>query len=593
MLAEILRSAQEAVSAASQGALSEKDITFEIPPDSTLGDLAFPCFVLAKKQKTSPHKLAAEVAKAIQPAGWIAGASAAGPYVNIRLNRPAVAKEVLRAAQKEKGKYGTTIRKKAKRVLIEYVQPNTNKPLHLGHLRNGLLGTSIAALLASQGHTAIKVNIVNDRGIHIAKSVLAYEKWGNNESPQSTGEKGDHFVGRFYVRFEQELQKEKQAWLNGKQSTDDLDGQFLVSSALMREARELLKRWEANDPAVRKIWKKMNGWVLTGFASTYQKLGIEFEKEYYESEIYQGGKEIILEGVKKGVFRKSEDGSVVALLQEKFGLPDKVLLRKDGTSLYITQDVNLAFIKNKEFHPDASIYVVGSEQELYFKQLFGILQLLELPNAERLVHLSYGYVSLPEGRMKSREGRVVDADDLLDELVKLAHEEVQKRYQDLSAKEQEHRAHAIALAGLKFHFLMVSKDAAMTYDPKASIAFEGNTGPYLQYTYARAKSILAKAGEKPKLPSSLALQDNGEWQLVLSILRFPQNVSTAAEAYDPGKLANALLEIAQLFNTFYHDQPVLKAEEPLRSQRLALVHAAATTIQNGLRMLGIETLEVM
>lgn len=588
MLAEILHHVQEAVSAASAGVLREEDIVFEIPPVPALGDLAFPCFALAKKQKANPKLLAADLAKAVQSSGWIEGATATGPYANIRLNRQAVAKEVFQAVQKEGKKFGYTFREKAKRVLIEYVQPNTNKPLHLGHVRNGLLGSSIAELLASQGNKAIKLNIVNDRGIHIAKSMLAYLKWGKKdgrwETPASTKKKGDHFVGRYYVLFEQKMQEELKNQL-GKGAQPE--------TQLGKEVQELLRKWESGDKETRKLWKRMNMWVLEGFSSTYRALGISFGKEYYESEIYQGGKEIILEGVKRGVFRKDPDGSIVAPLQEKFGLPDKVLLRKDGTSLYITQDIHLAYIKQKDYRPDASIYVVGSEQELYFKQLFAVLRLLGLPNADRLVHLSYGYVSLPEGRMKSREGKVVDADDLLDELVMLAREEVQKRYQDLSDREREQRARAIALAGLKFHFLMVGKDAAIIYDPKASIAFEGSTGPYLQYTYARAKSILAKADRKPKIPSTITVTGDGEWQLLLSILRFPQNVSAAAVAYDPGKLANALLGLAQQFNTFYHDQPVLKAEEPLRSQRLALVEATATTIQNGLRMLGIETLEVM
>ncbi len=593
------------VQALAKKGVEVEGIRLEVPPDPAMGDLALPCFSFAKNMKMSPQDIAQSLTKEkeLQNAAFVRAVEATGPYVNFRFRREAVAHKILNlvlaSAKRKDARYGDGSSLRGKHMLIEYVQPNTNKPLHLGHVRNGLLGITLVHLLESQGAMVTKVNIVNDRGIHIAKSMLAYQKWGNGETPDSTGEKGDHFVGRYYVRFEQELQKERQQWLAGRsmpaddQEQEALERSFLASSVLMAEAQNVLRDWEAGDKDIRALWATMNSWVLKGFAETYAQLGIGFDKEYLESNIYQGGRDLITAAVAQGVFRKDPDGSVVAPLKERFGLPDKVLLRKDGTSLYITQDINLAHLKYEEFHPDESLYVVASEQDLYFQQLFAVLQLMGSPRADHIHHLSYGMVNLPEGKMKSREGRVVDADDLLAELVTLATKEVVNRYTDLSASEQEHRARTIALAGLKFHFLLVGKDSAMIYDPKASIAFEGKTGPYLQYTYARAQSILRKIKALPAVPDVPEIQNDDEWLVLLGILRFPDAVAQAAQEYDPGVLANHLMSLAQAFNTFYHDQPVLKAPEPLRSSRLALVAAVATVLKNGLGLMGIETLEVM
>ena len=594
-LGEILVGVAAALETVSHGTIRSDDLHFDIPPSPEMGDLAVGMFPFAKAAKKSPADFAAELAESLQPTRFVRAWTASGPYLNIALDRAVVSRRVLDDAASQ-ASYGRGSSFENEVVVLEYVQPNTNKPLHLGHLRNAVLALSAASLIEWQGGAVKRVNIVNDRGIHIVKSMLAYERWGNGETPELAKEKGDHFVGRYYVRFEQELAKEKAAWL--KNHSDETEDAFLKASELMRDARDLLQRWEQNDADVRALWERMNAWVLAGFHETYAKLGISFVKEYFESDIYNQGKEIILSGLAKGVFVKSENGAVVASLSKTSDLPDKVLLRADGTSLYITQDIALAH-QRLELNPTQLVYVVGSEQELYFKQLFAVLRLLKFPAAEKLVHLSYGLVFLPEGKMKSREGKVVDADDLVAEVEALAEKELRGRYPELyhhgePIGEPERRKKIIALAAIKFHFLMVGRTSPVHFDPKESLSFEGNTGPYVQYTYARATSILTKAGEpSPKPPETLPDISASEWGVIRLLLEYPHVLTESAKRYDPSSLCTYLLNLAQAFNAFYHHDPVLDAQEPARAFRLMLVASLRSVLKSGLAALGVETLEVM
>jgi len=598
---DIFRPTAAAVAAASRGALTASEVVLVLPPPHTGADLAFECFKLARPWKMNPAAIAREMAAELAPDELVARFDPAGPYLNLRLRRDAVAAAVLRAVAESAEPYGHSQRQQGEVVMMEYVSPNTNKPLHLGHIRNAVIGRAVANLLAAQGARLHRTDIINDRGIHIAKSMIAYRRWGDGETPETTGEKGDHFVGRYYVRFEQELHKERQAWRE-RQGIDrsaldemeakELEARFVAESRLMTEAREVLKRWEAQDEEVRTLWRTMNGWVYAGFDETYRRLGIGFDRHYYESEIYQHGREIILDAVEKGLFERTEDGAIVAPLSRHTRLQDKVVLRSDGTGLYITQDVYLATLKFKEFGLTRSLYCIASEQDFYMKQLFATLRLLGFPWAEQLHHLSYGMVYLPEGKMKSREGKVVDADDLIRKMTELAVDALRERHTELEGAELSSRALKIGLAAMSFHFLVVGRDTETLFDPESSIAFEGKTGPYLQYAHARVASILRKAGSY-ELPASPVLREDIEWRILFGIMLFPSTVAEAAEEYDPSRLCNYLIELAQTFNTFYHDHPVLAADEPVRSSRLALVSAFRTVVHNGLLLLGIEPLDEM
>lgn len=585
----------------SGNALHAETITFDMPPTLEFGDVAFRCFDLATIWKKDVNHAAQDLVHAFQPTEYIKRVQAAGPYLNIFFNRQAVATKLLREIAVQREQYGSTESEKPETIVLEYISGNTNKPLHIGHVRNGLIGWSVAELLRSQGHEVVKTDIVNDRGIHIIKSLLAYQKWGKGETPDQTGEKPDHFVGRYYVRFDQEYKKEQSAWLQRQnikldalsdQEKTATDAQFRAQSPLWKEAQQMLRDWEAGDNNVRALWKKMNDWAYTGWKSTYDTLGFDFDKHYYESEVYEKGKAIIAAAVEDGTFQKAENGAVFVPLSKHGALPDKVVLRGDGTGLYMTQDLYLANKRYDEFGFDQCLYVIGSEQKLYMQQLFATLRLLNFPAADRLFHLSYGYVSLPEGRMKSREGSVVDADDLIADMFSLASAELEKRYVDLPESEKRERARKIALSALKFHFLSVNREADMVFHPEESLSFEGRTGPYLQYACARAGSILRKAQSVPELETAM-VADDSEWRILLFLLNFPRTVQLAAEESEPTKLVNYLVELAQAFSTFYHDQPVLQAKDDVRTTRLAIVQAFQTVIRNGLGMLGIETLEEM
>ena len=533
-----------------------------VPPHPIMGDFAFPCFKLGKNPKEEADKLQ----KKIKLPDFLEKIETKGPYLNFYFNKSMFTTSVLTTIQKEKKEYGKG--KENQKILVEYCGPNTNKPLHLGHIRNMALGNATVRILEFQGNNVIPVNIINDRGIHICKSMLAYQKWGKNQKPNK---KGDHFVGDYYVLFSQKVKEHPE---------------------LEHEAKEMLLAWEEEDPKVHELWRKMNSWVLEGFQETYNRFGITFEKEYFESEIYKQGKEVAFEGLKKGVFEKNDDKSITAPL-EKYGMTNKVVLRGDGTSVYITQDMYLAQQRYEDYKFDKLIYVVASEQSMHFKQLFKILELLKRKFAKNLFHLSYGMVHLPTGRMKSREGTVVDADDIMDEISALAQKEVEKRYKNLSAKEKKKRGEFISLAAIKFFMLRSDANRDMVFDPKESLSFEGETGPYLQYTYARANSILNKCEGKITKVNYNLLTDEKEQALIALLSQFPSKIEETAKHYKPHIVCRYLLDLAQAFNEFYHSCHVISEDEKLMQARIMLVAATKQVLANGLGVLGIHAPEEM
>ncbi len=541
------------------------DAAIEEPPDPKLGDYALPCFALAKALKKSPAQVAKELAPQLR-APFLEKVEANGPYVNFFLNKQQLISEAVTSVLKQPTRYGAA--KEKKRVLIEYPSPNTNKPLHLGHIRNILLGSTITALCRYRGNEVIHVNLNNDRGVHICKSMLAYQKWGRGRAPDK---KPDHFVGDWYVRFAQEAAK-----------NPELDA----------EAQLLLQRWEAGDKEVRKLWEQMNAWALSGFRETYAKFGLRFDKEYFESEIYEKGKALVLEYLRKGAFQKDEKGAVVVDLATE-GLDKKVLLRSDGTSVYMTQDLYLAQLKEEDFHPDKSIYVVANEQNYHFKVLFIILDALKIARPENYHHLAYGMVYLPEGKMKSREGNVVDADDLIADMLALAAEELQKRYQGIPKKELERRAQAIGMAALRFHLLKHDPLSDITFDPKETIGFEGETGPYLQYTAARINSIFKKHGALPKKADLSLLTTPEDYALARMLHQFPSMLREATANYKVHYLTQHLTRLAQAFSSYYEQHHVLNAEPAVRDARLRLCQAIHAVLSIGLTLLGIAVLEEM
>jgi arginyl-tRNA synthetase len=488
-------------------------------------------------------------------------------------------------------------------VMVEFSSPNTNKPLHLGHMRNILLGHSVSEILKAAGKKVIRVNLVNDRGIHICKSMLAWKKWGNGETPELSGLKGDHLVGKYYVEFDKNLKSQ----VPSAKSQEELQ-----NAPLMKEAKEMLLKWENGDKETIELWKKMNGWVYDGFAKTYKELGVEFEKTYYESETYLLGKKIVEEGVHKGVFKKREDGSVWVDLTAD-GLDEKLLLRSDGTSVYITQDIGTAVERMKEFSVNKMIYVVGNEQDYHFKVLFLILKKLVDKNIIRLgplsegesgergvgsfFHLSYGMVDLPSGKMKSREGTVVDADELMEEMVSSARETTKAlgKTEGMSDAEAEALYHNIGLGALKYFILKVDAKKRMLFDPKESIDFNGNTGPFIQYTYARIKSVLRKA-EQPigSQQSAVGNLQKKEKEVIKLLHGFPAVIQESAETYNPGHIANYVYDLAKEYNQFYHECPILKAEnEEEKKFRLELSVQTAEVIETSLKLLGINVSERM
>ncbi|WP_432708726.1 arginine--tRNA ligase, partial [Pedobacter sp.] len=474
-----------------------------------------------------------------------------------------------------------TIKPNGNKVMVEYSSPNTNKPLHLGHVRNNLLGYSVAELLKAAGNEVIKVNLVNDRGIHICKSMLAWQKFGHGETPESTGMKGDHLVGKYYVIFDKEYKKEIEALKLAGETEEEAK----KNAPLIKEAQEMLLAWERGDAEVISLWKTMNSWVYAGFDITYKNLGVDFDKYYYESNTYLLGKDTVEEGLSKGVFFKKPDGSVWIDLTSE-GLDEKLVLRADGTSVYITQDLGTAQMKYDDFKMDESIYVVGNEQDYHFKVLFLILKKLGKSWAQGLHHLSYGMVDLPSGKMKSREGTVVDADDLITEMITTAREKTEMlgKVNDFSEEEKQQLYYNIGMGALKYFLLKVEPKKRLLFDPAESIDFQGNTGPFIQYTHARIKSLLNKAGFKSGVDSDPHLQLTAtELEMIILLSKYPVEIAAAAKGYTPATLANYLYEVAKMFNKFYHEVPPIIKEESdaVRQHRLNLSALTANILKSG------------
>ncbi|MFO7795822.1 MAG: arginine--tRNA ligase [Promethearchaeati archaeon] len=552
--------------------ISEEEIEamIEIPPSEINFTYAFPVFRLAKHEKKAPQQIAKQLKENLKKPEFLEVLQSDGPYLNFRVN-PLLQLDLIYSMGEDYGRVKEKFNEKdleSQRIVIEYPSPNTNKPLHLGHIRNMLIGKSTSNLLEYKGNKIFQVNLNNDRGIHICKSMLAYKKFGDKKTPNK---KPDHFVGDFYVKYNQLEEKDEE---------------------IIEEVQDLLQKWEEGDPEVRALWEKMNKWAVEGFQETYETFDISFDKQYFESNYYRKGKEIILNGYEKGLFVKTPDGAIKAPLKQNYGLPDKILLRSDGTSIYITQDIYLAYLKKKDFNYDASIYVVGNEQDMYFKQLFAVLDLLGFE--EHKYHLSYGMIYLPEGKMKSREGTVVDADDLVDEMIKIAYEEVNSRYPNLSEKEKSERSKKIGMAALKFFILKINPKNDFIFNPEESISFEGETGPYIQYVYARIQSIIEKSKEKISTdidPSQFAHKT--ELTLINQLNYFPEIVNDAAKSYDIHLIPQYLLNLGQNFNSFYNSCQVIQENKELERARLLLIKCVQIVIKIGLNLIGIDILKEM
>lgn len=559
------------------------------------GDYTLTTFNFTKDIKKKPEEIGDEIGKALTSMNKaISGYNVVKGFLNISLSAgfwTNYLKDTIIENYNGTHKTNST----GKTILLEYSSPNTNKPLHLGHIRNNLLGYSVAEILKAAGHTVIKTNIVNDRGIHICKSMLAWQKFGNGETPEKSGLKGDHLVGKYYVEFDKAYKKEIEALVAQGQSKEDAE----KNAPLMKEAQDLLRKWENNDPQTIALWKEMNAWVYKGFDVTYKTLGVDFDKIYYESETYIKGKEIVKDGLDKGVFFKKEDGSVrIDLTQD--GLDEKVVLRSDGTSVYITQDLGTAILRFEDFPAlDQAIYTVGNEQDYHFKVLFLILDKLGYSWAKECYHLSYGMVELPEGKMKSREGTVVDADDLLDEMFQTAKRTTQElgKVEGFSEEELNALYKTIGLGALKYFILKVDPKKKMLFDPKESIDFNGHTGPFIQYTHARIRSIIRKAKEQGLtigVPGGFENMNELERELIKYIFEFEQTVEDSAKQYNPAIIANFVYELTKTFNRYYHDHSILKeSDENVKMFRLALIDKCATIIAAGMKLLGISVPEKM
>ncbi|MBU2634160.1 MAG: arginine--tRNA ligase [Nanoarchaeota archaeon] len=540
-----------------------KTINLETPQEA-FGDYSFPCFLLAKKLKKSPNEIALGLSKKIK-ADFLEKTETKGPYLNFFIKKEKLTELILKKIQKEKENYGSL--KQNKTILIESPGPNTNKPLHVGHLRNMALGISLSNISKKLGNKAKNIDIVNDRGIHICKSMLAYKLYGKNKKPSK---KTDHFVGDFYVLYSQKLKE---------------------NPALEQQAKDLLIKWENKDKETIILWKKMNSWALEGMYQTYTNFGLNIKKTYYESQCYEKGKEIILNNLKKGLFKKEKDNSISINL-EKENLGKKILLRSNGTSVYITQDIYLAKKRYEDFKMDKLIYIVASEQDYHFKVLFKILKKLKYKFANNLYHLSYGMVNLVSGKMKSREGTIVDADNLIEEITNLTKKEILKRNKNISKKELEQRSKIIALAAIKFYLLKLDPKKDTIFKPEESISFEGETGPYIQYSYARIQSILKKAKLLSKINYEL-LSNPLEFKLIKQLSLFPSIVEKASQDLKPNLIANYVFLLSKTFNEYYHAYNILKEKQEIKNARLTLISSIAITLKISLNLLGIEVLDQM
>ena len=575
---------------------AELEIVPEKCPAGMSGDLTVNCFRLGR-YCGNPVAAAGQAAEFLRQHPDVENAEAVKAFVNITLKAAALHRDSVESID---GLLQSAAlpENERKRILIEYSAPNTNKPQHLGHVRNNTLGMSLASLLKRVGHQVIEINLVNDRGIHICKSMIAYQRFGNGCTPESTGMKGDHLVGRFYVEYNQALSQEIKQLREADPSLACQDDEALfLKTELGAATQKMLQDWEAGDPEVRALWRKMNNWVFEGFAKTYERMGIHFDHTYLESETYLLGKDIVAAGLEKGVFARREDGAVFCDLGK---LGKKVVLRSDGTSVYITQDMGTTLRKYEDYHPESMVWVVGDEQNLHFQMLFAIMERLGYEWARDLYHLSYGMVNLPSGKMKSREGTVVDADDLFDEMASLAREACRERGGDeLSGAELAARGEIIGLGALKFMLLKYNPKTTILFDPAASLKFEGDTGPYIQYAAARIHSIERKAAERgidfaaERVDWGLLTHET-EKALAVTAGFYPATLRMAAERRDCSGLAEYLLDLAKAFNRFYRECPVLAAETPeLAGARLALAEAVRRIISDGLGTLTIGVPEAM
>jgi len=577
-----------------------QQIIAENPPNPEMGDIGFPMFNFSKMLRKGPPQIAQimadKIKQLLKEEGSKASVEAQGPYLNVKLDRAQIAKNVLCEVFKNNENdfaYGRPNTMNGNKVMVEFSSPNTNKPLHLGHLRNDVLGESVSRILKASGSDVKKVCIINDRGIHICKSMLAYKEHGQGKTPESENIKSDRFVGDWYVFFSKNQKKEVDELIGSGMEKDAAE----AASPSMEKAQDMLRAWEAGDSETVELWKKMNSWAIEGMKRTYERTGVSFDKYYFESETYTLGKDEVLRGLEKGIFFKQEDGSVaVDLSDEK--LDKKILLRSDGTSIYITQDFGTAIKRHEEWPFDKMVYVVGSEQQYHFKVLFILLEKLGYAWVKNLYHLSYGMVNLPEGKMKSREGTVVDADDLIDSLRDLALDEIKEKGREEEVGNPMEVAEKIALGALHYFLLQTNPVKDMLFDPKESLSFTGNTGPYLQYMGARISSMIRKSRGSEELGVrsdfySLLITDS-EWELVKIIAGYPQAVSEAALNLDPSHIAGYLYELSKAFSRFYQECPILNCEDKsLSKARLELSRAVMLILKDAFNLVCIHFLEVM
>ena len=571
--------------------VTDAKISFEKTNANFAGDYTFVVFPFVRLSKKSPEATGEEIGSFIEnEIPQISGFNVVKGFLNFELSDD----YWLEVAQKRVTN-GVSIPHigEGKKVVVEYSSPNTNKPLHLGHVRNNVLGLAMCEILAANGYEVIKNNLVNDRGIHICKSMIAWQKWGNGETPESAGIKGDHLVGKYYVEFDKHYRVEVKALVEKGLTEETAKNE----ASLMQETRQMLQKWEDGDETVLALWKKMNAWVYAGFDVTYKRLGVSFDKIYYESNTYLLGKAMVQEGLASGAFYQKEDNSVWVDLTAD-GLDEKIVQRSDGTSVYITQDIGTADLKYQDFKMDKFIYVVGNEQDYHFKVLQLILKKLNKPYADGLFHLSYGMVDLPEGKMKSREGTVVDADELMEEVVSTAQKQTEElgKTEGMSAEQLEILYETLGMGALKYYLLKVDAKKRMLYDPKESIDFQGNTAPFIQYTYTRINSILRAVSEtglsvKFELPDQLAPEEK---ELIVLMNGYPEAVNAAANHYNPSEIANSVYELAKAFNKFYHEHSIIGAtKENEKNFRITLSQAVGETIKHGFGLLGITVPERM
>ena len=594
IIQSLLQATSEAVQSLYGQQPTPQQLQFQKTRSEFEGQWTLVTFPLLKISHKNPEVTAQEIGAYLQEhCTLVSGTQVVKGFLNLSI-APAAWIEDFNAIRSDKAFGHKQASANAPLVMVEYSSPNTNKPLHLGHVRNNLLGYSIARILEASGNRVFKTNIVNDRGIHICKSMLAWQRWGNGATPESTGKKGDHLIGDFYVLFDKHYKAELTALMAEGKTKEEAE----AASPLMAEARAMLRRWEDGDEEIRSLWSMMNSWVYAGFDETYKRMGVSFDEIYYESETYLLGKGEVLRGLEEGKFVQDPDGSVWADFTDE-GLDRKILLRSDGTSVYITQDIGTAKMRFDKHPIDKMVYVVGNEQEYHFKVLSLLLDRLGYTFGKGLVHFSYGMVELPDGKMKSREGTVVDADDLMDEMTATARAiaEEQGKAKDMTAEEANEVARRVGLGSLKYFILKVDPRKNMTFNPKESIDFNGNTGSFIQYTYARIRSLIRKSEDAGiTLPSSFAglTISTKEQELIAKIAEYAEAVTEAARTYSPAVIANYVYDLVKEYNQFYHDFSILKEEnEELRAFRLALSEVVARTIASGFALLGIEMPERM